>query len=55
MELARDLLSDPQRSNAEIAGACGLNAPSYFIRVFRRQTRSTPRTCRITKNCSNAP
>ena len=49
MELARDLLADPRRNVAEIGWACGFNAPSYFIRVFRRQTGTTPRAYRMTK------
>ena len=49
MDLAKDLLADPQRHVAEICWACGFNAPSYFIRVFRQQTGTTPRTYRLTK------
>ncbi|HEY5704331.1 MAG TPA: helix-turn-helix transcriptional regulator [Terrimicrobiaceae bacterium] len=49
MELAKDLLADPQRNVAEIGWACGFNAPSYFIRVFRQQTGTTPRAYRMTK------
>ncbi|HEY5742518.1 MAG TPA: helix-turn-helix transcriptional regulator [Terrimicrobiaceae bacterium] len=49
MEIARDLLADPRRNVAEICWACGFNAPSYFIRVFRRQTGTTPRAYRMTK------
>jgi AraC-like DNA-binding protein len=49
MALAKDLLADPQRNVAEICWACGFNAPSYFIRVFRQQTGTTPRAYRMTK------
>jgi AraC-like DNA-binding protein len=49
MEVARDLLTDPRRNIAEIGWACGFNAPSYFIRVFRQQMGITPRAYRITK------
>lgn len=49
IELARDLLADPRRNVAEIGWACGFNAPSYFIRVFRQQTGMTPRAYRMTK------
>lgn len=49
MDLAKDLLADPQRNVAEICWACGFNAPSYFIRVFRQQTGITPRAYRVTK------
>lgn len=49
MDIAKDLLADPRRNVAEICWACGFNAPSYFIRVFRQQTGTTPRTYRMTK------
>ena len=49
MDSAKDLLADPQRNIAEICWACGFNAPSYFIRVFRQQTGITPRAFRLTK------
>jgi AraC-like DNA-binding protein len=49
MDTAKDLLADPQRNVAEICWACGFNAPSYFIRVFRQQTGITPRAYRLTK------
>jgi AraC-like DNA-binding protein len=49
MDLAKDLLADPQRNIAEICWACGFNAPSYFIRVFRQHTGITPRGYRLTK------
>jgi AraC-like DNA-binding protein len=49
MDIAKDLLADPQRNVAEICWACGFNAPSYFIRVFRQQTGTTPRAYRMTK------
>lgn len=49
MEIAKDLLADLRRNVAEICWACGFNAPSYFIRVFRQQTGITPRAYRMTK------
>ena len=49
MDIAKDLLADPRRNVAEICWACGFNAPSYFIRIFRKQTGTTPRTYRVTK------
>jgi AraC-like DNA-binding protein len=49
MDIAKDLLADPQRNVAEICWASGFNAPSYFIRVFRQQTGTTPRAYRMTK------
>jgi AraC-like DNA-binding protein len=48
-ELAKDLLADPRRNVAEIGWACGFNASSYFIRVFRQQAGVTPRAYRMTK------
>ena len=47
MDIAKDLLADPQRNVAEICWACGFNAPSYFIRVFRQHTGTTPRAYRM--------
>ena len=47
MNLAKDLLADPQRNVAEISWACGFNTPSYFIRVFRQHTGTTPRAYRM--------
>lgn len=41
--MARDLLADPQRRVADVGWACGFNATSYFIRVFRQQTGMTPK------------
>jgi AraC-like DNA-binding protein len=49
MDIAKDLLADPRRNVAEICWACGFNAPSYFIRLFRQQTGTTPRAYRTTK------
>jgi AraC-like DNA-binding protein len=49
MDIAKDLLADPMRNVAEICWACGFNAPSYFIRVFRQQTGTTPRAYRMAK------
>jgi len=41
--MARDLLADPQRRVADVGWACGFNATSYFIRVFRQHTGMTPK------------
>ncbi len=46
LEMARDLLSEPRHSVAEIGWMCGFSSPSYFIRVFRQQTGFTPRAWR---------
>ncbi len=46
LDLARDLLSEPRHSIAEIGWMCGFSSPSYFIRVFRQQTGFTPRAWR---------
>lgn len=51
VEMAKDLLSDPRHSVAEIGWMCGFASPSYFIRVFRKQTGLTPRAWRA----ANAP
>lgn len=47
--MACDQLSDPRRTVAEVGWACGFNAPSYFIRVFRRQTGLTPKAWRASQ------
>lgn len=44
--MARDLLTEPRHSIAEVGWMCGFSAPSYFIRVFRQQTGLTPRVWR---------
>lgn len=45
--LARDLLAEGRYRVAEVGWACGFNEPSYFIRVFRRHTGTTPRAYRL--------
>ncbi len=50
LELARDLLSEPKHSVAEIGWMCGFSSPSYFVRVFRQQTGFTPRAWREAAN-----
>lgn len=50
LEMARDLLSEPRHSVAEIGWMCGFSSPSYFIRVFRQQTGFTPRAWREAAN-----
>lgn len=44
--LAKDMLTDRRYNVAEIAWACGFKEPSYFIRIFRRHTGTTPRSFR---------
>ena len=44
--MARDLLTEPRYSIAEVGWMCGFSTPSYFIRVFRQQTGLTPRVWR---------
>lgn len=44
--MARDLLTDPRHSVAEVGWMCGFSTASYFIRVFREQTGLTPRAWR---------
>ena len=46
VSMARDLLTDPRHSVAEIGWMCGFSAPSYFIRVFREHTGVTPKQWR---------
>jgi AraC-like DNA-binding protein len=47
IEMSRHLLSHSTRNISEICWACGFNAPSYFIRIFRRHTGMTPRQYRL--------
>ncbi|MEO0731243.1 MAG: ATP-binding protein [Bacteroidota bacterium] len=42
LEKARELLSDPANTVAEIAFATGYRDPSYFGRVFKKETGMTP-------------
>lgn len=46
VDMAKDLLADPRHSVAEIGWMSGFTSPSYFIRVFRKQTGLTPRAWR---------
>jgi AraC-like DNA-binding protein len=41
-EMALTLLADPAKSLAEIAGACGFNSETYFIRSFKHMYALTP-------------
>ncbi|MEI6493186.1 MAG: helix-turn-helix domain-containing protein [Verrucomicrobiota bacterium] len=47
LQLARDLLSHPEHNIAEVGLTCGFASPSYFIRVFKAYTGSTPKAWRI--------
>lgn len=44
--LAKDMLTDRRYNVTEVAWACGFKEPSYFIRIFRRHTGTTPRSFR---------
>ncbi|MFA7343878.1 MAG: helix-turn-helix domain-containing protein [Terrimicrobiaceae bacterium] len=46
MQLACDLLAHPEHNIAEVAWTCGFASPSYFIRVFKSYTGSTPKAWR---------
>lgn len=39
---AKELLRDPLRSTAEIAGMVGYESPNYFTRAFKKKTGMTP-------------
>lgn len=43
LEMAQELLKTSRRTVSEIGWACGFNAPSYFIRVFKQHLGMTPR------------
>lgn len=46
LEMAKELLKSSRHTVAEIGWACGFNAPSYFIRVFKEHLGVTPRSFR---------
>lgn len=46
MQLACDLLAHPEHNIAEVGWTCGYASPSYFIRVFKAYTGSTPKAWR---------
>jgi AraC-like DNA-binding protein len=46
LETAKELLKNSHHTVAEIGWACGFNAPSYFIRVFKEHLGVTPRSFR---------
>ena len=47
VQLARDLLVHPNHNITEVAWTCGFASPSYFIRVFKAYTGTTPKAWRI--------
>ncbi|MEI8311804.1 MAG: AraC family transcriptional regulator [Verrucomicrobiota bacterium] len=47
MQLACDLLAHPEHNIAEVGWTCGFASPSYFIRVFKAYSGSTPKAWRI--------
>ena len=47
MQLACDLLAHPELNIAEVGWTCGFASPSYFIRVFKSYTGTTPKAWRI--------
>jgi len=46
VQLARDLLVHPGHNIAEIGRACGFSSSTYFIRVFKAHTGTTPKIWR---------
>ena len=42
MNAAKELLQDPLRSTAEIAGMVGYDSANYFTRAFKKHTGMTP-------------
>lgn len=39
---AKELLRDPMRPAAEVAGMVGYESPNYFARAFKKRTGMTP-------------
>ena len=48
IQAAKNLLAQSQHNISEVCWACGFSSPSYFIRVFRIRTGSTPKQFRTT-------
>lgn len=42
MKAAKELLTDPLRSTAEVAAMVGYESPNYFARAFKKKTGMTP-------------
>lgn len=42
IQAACELLKDPLRSSAEVAGMMGYESASYFTRIFKKKTGMTP-------------
>ena len=42
MDAARELLRDPLRSTAEVAGMVGYESANYFTRAFKKNVGMTP-------------
>ena len=47
VQLACDLLVHPDHNIAEVGWTCGFASPSYFIRVFKAYTGTTPKAWRV--------
>jgi AraC-like DNA-binding protein len=47
VQLACELLARPGHNISEVAWTCGFSSASYFIRVFRSHTGTTPKEWRI--------
>ena len=47
VQLACDLLARPEHNIAEVGWTCGFASTSYFIRVFRAHTATTPKAWRM--------
>lgn len=52
---AKQLLENTEKSILEIALECGFNESSYFIRIFSRQTGTSPLKYRFAKKAANNP
>jgi AraC-like DNA-binding protein len=49
VQMAGDLLRHPEHNIAEVAWTCGFSSASYFIRVFKAHTGTTPKAWRTSE------
>lgn len=52
MDAAKELLSDPLRSTAEVANMVGYESANYFTRAFKKKVGMTPTDYRRSAACS---
>ncbi|GAB6010267.1 helix-turn-helix domain-containing protein [Dysgonomonas reticulitermitis] len=53
IQKSKELLTNTDLSNIEIAFRLGFDNPNYFCTIFKKKTRLTPMNYRITTQCKN--